>query len=202
MVNAVRFLRDVTVEMLAVSNGNVSTPRDNEVTFKRGEILCCEVGDKVSTRGDSDVLHSPAVAQDLLTTSRIYTVPLGSFEVIELVPKQTKDPLIAALLGSQIVNKVFESRVIEDYRINSIMRVSNQELVDCMNLVEVFGFDACLGDLRYSVIKVFRKLSSVGLKDAKDLVEVVSLAYKEDTNFIKDMKRRMNEAFPELRHCD
>lgn len=87
MVNAVRFLCEATCATVDISHSGKSTGPGPEVTFQEGDILCCDEGSVLSENGDSVDEDHPAVYQDLYAEFRWYTAEIGSFEVIELVPK-------------------------------------------------------------------------------------------------------------------
>ena len=81
-----------------------------------------------------------------------------------------------------------------DSRLESLKMVSTQDILNCLALISGFGADKCL-EHKIGTIKTLRRLSTstIGLKHAKDVVEVLAEACQEDYNAVDVLVRELNE---------
>ena len=101
----------------------------------------------------------------------------------------------------QVRHKIFGCRKV-DSRLDSLEMVSNQDIVNCLNLIDGFGADFCLGENKIKVIKTLRRFSKIGLKQAKDIVEVLAEACQEGPDVCRVLKAELASTFPNLQHVE
>lgn len=89
----------------------------------------------------------------------------------------------------EVRNALFPTPKVEDSRLNVLRLASTQDVLNCLAIIRGFGANQCRYDMKVQAIKALRTLSGdkltlvrMSLKDAKDMVEVLSEACMEDSN--------------------